>query len=114
MDRLASFSEAEFAQALSLALAESEARVLASRIASLPPDELANFDIMEPTLFLLSLVSPDCERKVLELFTTPGEDREGFVGRQAEFAEWIRQKPEKAWGWTMEDVLFDRRSEQSG
>ncbi len=87
---------------------------MASRIASLPPDGLAHSDIMEPALFLLSLVSPDCERKVLELFTTPGEDREGFVRRQAEFAQWIRQKPEKAWGWTMEDVLFDGRSEQSG
>jgi hypothetical protein len=114
MSRALAFSEAEFAKAFSFALAEPDARALASQIAALSPDEAAHCDFLEPTLYLLSLVSPECERKVLEMFTAPGEDREGFMERRTAFAEWIRNRSEKAWGWTVEDVLFDRRAEQTG
>lgn len=114
MGQLLAFSEAEFAKAFSFALAEPEARALARKIATLSRDEAAHYDFMEPTLYLLSLVSEECERKVLETFTAPGEDRDGFVERRTAFAEWIRNRSEKAWGWTVEDVLFDQRSEQSG
>lgn len=85
MEHLSLFSEAEFAHALSFALAASEARVLASSIAALPSDEAENFEFLEPTLFLLSVVSGECERKVLETFTIPGDDRDGFLERRAEF-----------------------------
>jgi hypothetical protein len=114
MDRLSAFSGAEFATAFSFALAEPNARALARQIAALPRDEAAHYDFPEPTLYLLSLVSEECERKVLEMFTSPGEDREGFVERRTAFAEWIRSRSEKAWGWTVDDVLLDRRSEQPG
>jgi hypothetical protein len=114
MGQLLAFSEAEFAEAFSFALAEPDARALAGEIAALPPDEAVHYDFMEPTLFLLSLVSEECERRVLEMFTAPGEDRDGFFERRSAFAEWIRNKTERAWGWTVDDVLFDRRSEQSG
>lgn len=87
---------------------------MAGQIAALPPDEAGYYDFLEPTLYLLSLVSPECEQKVLEMFTAPGEDRKEFLERRTAFAEWIRNRSGKAWGWTVEDVLFDRRSEQSG
>ena len=114
MSRTLVFSEAELAKAFSFALAEPDARALAGQIAALSRDEAAHYDFMEPTLYLLSLVSEGCEQKVLEMFTAPGEDREGFLERRTAFAEWIRNRSEPAWGWTVEDVLFDRHSEQHG
>lgn len=101
-------------ESFSFVLAESDASALAGEIAAMSRDEAAHYDFLEPTLYLLSLVSEECERKVLEMFTAPGEDRDGFVERRTAFAEWIRNRSERAWGWTIEDVLFDRRTEQSG
>lgn len=105
------FTEDEVHRALSLVAAPDAASAVAAELYALPPEEQVHLDWIQSTLLLLSCVSEELARRVVDNFAPEPEAQVRMREEQARFGEWVRSpdSPARESGIELEDVVHDSR-----
>jgi|GEM_PF-3254482 len=108
---VALFTEEEVRAALLLLGTADSASAVAAELYSLPQEEQANLNWIDTTLLLLSCVSEDLARRVLEHFGTTPTSRARLEADQRKFREWISGLDRRAERSALHlaDVVHDAR-----
>jgi hypothetical protein len=108
------FSEAELRAALMLTGTADSASAVAAELYGLPEWEQIHYNWIDTTLMLLSCVSDDLARRVLEHFGSTPASRARHEADRQRGREWLAErvgKPEMV--WELEDVVHDQRQDNA-
>jgi hypothetical protein len=113
-NHLALLSREELAAGLALWGTPDTAPIIAAQVYAIPPEEQIHFEWIDSTLMFTSCVSPALAERIAAFFGRTPEMRAELERQQREFQEWVNGphfKPGRT-PLTMEDVIFDTRTEQ--
>lgn len=108
------FSQEELTAGLSIFGTPETAADVAAQVYAIPAAEQAYYEWIDSTLMLTSCVSDELTNRILDWFCRTADERAGFEAQMREFQEWVKSQRSKPRGTllTMEDVIFDVRTEQ--
>lgn len=109
------FSEAELKAALSLTGTPESAAAVAAELYAVPNEEQIYLDWIDTTLLLLSCISDDLARRVLENFGNSPASRARLEADQRKYREWISSRGDRPREtiYELEDVVRDSRQDTS-
>ena len=114
INHLSVFSEGELARGLAILGTPETAATVASQVYAIPAAEQVHYEWIDTALLMTSCVSDELATRILNRFGRTAEERATLEAQMREFQEWVKGRGGKPGRTplTMEDVIFDTRSEQ--